>query len=364
MRNNSLDYVRGFAIFLMTLVNFPGSWSSLFPYLKHASPTGFTLADLVFPIFLWTVGYSIQLSHVRRGSQPSREYLIHVTKRTFLLIFAGLFLALFPTFSFSTFRIPGVLQRIAVCYFIFTLFLRTLSFQRAFLLTISLGFCLAVANRFFALKNSMLELSLSVPSMDQTLGATLDRFVFGIHIWKESKVFDPEGILTTLIAMMSVALGSYAFKRNQTLPSYSERLSFVISYLFLGFALSFVFPVSKDNWSPSFVFIGTGIVEAIFLFFQSIEKIPQAKIARVSFNFLFGEIGKHALLYFFLMGLLARTTLYSSMRQMIFGFLKGVTGNPFWTSFLFSLLLYVFVISLVSILKSLRDQISKRFILK
>jgi len=119
----SLDAFRGLTIAGMILVNNAGDWDHVFPPLQHATWHGWTLADLIFPFFLFIVGVSMSFSFSRRVRQShnlKRVYL-QVTERTIILFFLGLFLnALYYIpggFAFSILRIPGVLQRIAVVYF-------------------------------------------------------------------------------------------------------------------------------------------------------------------------------------------------------------------------------------------------------
>src|SRR5437764_6029513 len=124
----SLDVFRGATIVAMMLVNNPGNWSAVYKPFLHAEWHGWTFTDLVFPFFLWIVGVSITLSMARRvaeGADKGKLFL-HILRRAVLIFCIGELLALAPYFHFSTVRIPGVLQRIAVCYLIAaTLFLFT-----------------------------------------------------------------------------------------------------------------------------------------------------------------------------------------------------------------------------------------------
>ena len=139
----SLDVFRGATIAAMMLVNNPGTWSHIYPPLRHADWHGWTFTDTIFPFFLWIVGVAIPLSVARRleQGQSRRELLRHACRRAVILFALGLFLA---TFGFlidgslgrlgfaewlhnylTNVRIPGVLQRIAICYLIATaIFLR------------------------------------------------------------------------------------------------------------------------------------------------------------------------------------------------------------------------------------------------
>src|SRR5688572_21027774 len=118
-RLQSLDVFRGGTIAAMILVNNPGSQAAYEP-LKHAPWHGWTFTDLVFPFFLWIVGVAITLSfakRVERGDDRGK-LLLHVLRRSAVIFVIGLLLNGFPNYNLATLRIPGVLQRIAVCYLI------------------------------------------------------------------------------------------------------------------------------------------------------------------------------------------------------------------------------------------------------
>ncbi|SVA90860.1 uncharacterized protein METZ01_LOCUS143714, partial [marine metagenome] len=103
----SLDFFRGFTIAAMIVVNDPGSWSYVFPPLRHAEWHGATPTDLVFPFFLFIVGVSIVLALSKIKNSTSTVYL-KIIKRTLILFGIGILLALFPNFDFSNVRIAGV----------------------------------------------------------------------------------------------------------------------------------------------------------------------------------------------------------------------------------------------------------------
>src|SRR5215212_5382928 len=135
-RLRSLDVFRGMTVAGMILVNNPGTWSAIYSPLKHADWHGWTPTDLVFPFFLFIVGVSITLALGRRAESAGskRDLYVKIVRRAAIIFAFGLFLAAFPFYNFttnafidlSTLRIPGVLQRIAVCYlFASVIFLNT-----------------------------------------------------------------------------------------------------------------------------------------------------------------------------------------------------------------------------------------------
>ncbi|MBN1924330.1 MAG: DUF5009 domain-containing protein [Prolixibacteraceae bacterium] len=114
----SLDALRGFTIAGMILVNVPGSWDHVYPMLRHASFNGLTLADLVFPFFLFIVGASIVLALGKRLEQNVSKTKIagKIIYRTLVIFVIGLFLNWMSVHFTFPLRVAGVLQRIALCY--------------------------------------------------------------------------------------------------------------------------------------------------------------------------------------------------------------------------------------------------------
>jgi predicted acyltransferase len=112
----SLDVFRGITIAGMILVNNPGSWSTIYPPLRHAEWHGCTPTDLIFPFFLFIVGVAITFSLSKRKERgdDQKKLLLQILKRSAVLFLLGLIMAGAPYFDLSTIRIPGVLQRIAV----------------------------------------------------------------------------------------------------------------------------------------------------------------------------------------------------------------------------------------------------------
>src|SRR6185436_606217 len=114
----SLHVFRGITIAGMVLVNNPGTWGSIYWPLEHATWNGWTPTDLIFPFFVFIVGVAIPLAFGRRmeSGGSKRDLYWKIARRTLIIFALGMFLAGFPYFDLRTIRIPGVLQRIAVCY--------------------------------------------------------------------------------------------------------------------------------------------------------------------------------------------------------------------------------------------------------
>ena len=136
----SLDVFRGLTIVGMIVVNTPGSAEYVYPSFAHAEWHGWTFADLIFPSFLFIVGVALTLTlaHRRRQGVRPRSILVRTLRRTFLLFVLGLFLTNFPSYDFATLRLPGILQRIAVCYGLATLVALTTTVRGQAMVTVGL----------------------------------------------------------------------------------------------------------------------------------------------------------------------------------------------------------------------------------
>ncbi|KAF4071722.1 hypothetical protein AMELA_G00276630 [Ameiurus melas] len=119
--NSYLPLLIAFALVIMVFVNYGGGryW-----FFRHQSWNGLTVADLVFPWFVFIMGTSVSLSlsgSQSRGLRRSR-LLMRICWRSLLLFIIGVFI-INPSYcsgplSWETLRIPGVLQRLAFTYLI------------------------------------------------------------------------------------------------------------------------------------------------------------------------------------------------------------------------------------------------------
>src|SRR5947199_835460 len=181
----SLDVFRGITIAGMILVNHPGTWDAIYSPLEHSKWDGWTPTDLVFPFFLFIVGVSITLALARRAESGGsrRDLYLKIVRRSLIIFAIGLILSDFPYNDPATFRIPGVLQRIAVCYlFASVIFLNTSWRAQA-----------AIAAALLLVYWAAMKL-IPVPGfgvgsleMEGNLAAYVDRTVLGHHVWAQAK---------------------------------------------------------------------------------------------------------------------------------------------------------------------------------
>ena len=273
----SLDIFRGLTIAGMILVNNPGSWSYVYKPLGHASWHGWTPTDLIFPFFLFIVGVAIKLSLDKNllSSVPLSSIYIRIVRRTLLLLVLGVSMSMFWGFEWSTLRLPGVLQRIAICYLVASLiYIRmarlrrgTVEFSPAAMawLTGALLLVYYLLMRFVPVPGHGVGL---LDSKEGNLAAYIDRALLGAHIWRQSKVFDPEGILSTLPAVASTLIGVLAAWWLGAKREVYHKLAmlFVAGNVLTvsGYVAGIWFPINKNLWSSSYVLF-TGGMALVFL---------------------------------------------------------------------------------------------------
>jgi predicted acyltransferase len=264
----SLDVFRGITIAGMVLVNNPGTWSHIYWPLAHASWHGWTPTDLIFPFFLIIVGVAIPLAFGRRMEQggSKRDLYLKIVRRTLIIFALGIFLAGFPYFQFSTIRIPGVLQRIAVCYlFASVIFLNT-KVRTQIVITVAL--CLLYWGLMTLLHAP--GFTSGDLSKEGSVASFIDRKVLGPHIWKQGKVFDPEGLLSTIPAIATTLFGVLTGQWLRTEKSPYEKVAGLFAAgavcIVIGWCWNPFFPINKSLWTSSYVFFTGGLALGFLAF--------------------------------------------------------------------------------------------------
>ncbi len=277
----SLDVFRGLTIAGMVLVNNPGSWSHIYWPLAHAEWDGWTPTDLIFPFFLFIVGVSIPLAFGRRVNNPApateesrrdgpgssrRALYLKVIKRTLIIFALGLFLNGFPYFQLGVIRIPGVLQRIAVCYFVASMIFLT-SRPRT---QVIIAFLLLLLYWLLMTRVAAPGFAAGDLSKEGSLASFIDRAVFGRHIWVQGKVYDPEGLLSTLPAIATTLFGVLTGHWLRTERSQHEKVVGMFAAgmccVIIGWAWNPFFPINKSIWTSSYVFFTGGLALQLLAF--------------------------------------------------------------------------------------------------
>jgi predicted acyltransferase len=300
----SLDAFRGGTIAAMILVNNPGNGEAVYTPFEHAEWHGWTFTDLVFPFFLWIVGVAITFSFAKRidrGDDRGKLFL-HILRRSVSIFALGYFLNLFPTFDFANGRIPGVLQRIAICYLIAgTIFLFTKVRGR-------IVWIVGLLSVYWLLMKMV-----PVPGYGAgVLGVegNLEQYIDGMflkgHMYRLTRTQDPEGIVSTLPAIATALFGTLAGQLLQAKRSMEEKTSWLFfsgnCLIFAGLMLSTWMPINKKIWTSSFSVFMAGMASVVFACCYWLVDVKQRK--RYSKPFII--YGMNAITIYALAGMVAR----------------------------------------------------------
>ncbi|AOW21466.1 acyltransferase family protein [Urechidicola croceus] len=258
----ALDVLRGLTIALMILVNNPGSWSFVYPPLRHSEWNGCTPTDLVFPFFLFIVGVSMWYSLKKYGTGLTKNGLLKVLKRFVVIFILGLFLNAFPNFEFENLRIYGVLQRIAIAYAIGAILCMLFNYKQLLVVfgVLLLGYWVLI--HFGGTADPY--------SLSSNIVRRVDLLLFGEnHIYGGYGIaFDPEGLLSSIPSVGTVLVGYFTgrwIEKSKTVKiAIKKLLIYGIIGIVLGLLWNTVFPINKPIWSSSYV-LYTGGLAMLFL---------------------------------------------------------------------------------------------------
>lgn len=281
----SVDALRGLAVALMILVIHPGSHRDAYVFLRHAPWNGCTLADMVFPLFLFAVGCVVPLSIGRRlGAGASRLGLARkVCLRAALLVGIGFLLSIVSDelildplgYPWATVRIMGVLQRIGICYLVTALVYLLPSAKVRFALPGVL--CLVYLAGMIAYRGSAGAFSSS-----DNFCIFLDRLILGSHV--APHFIEPEGVWSSLGAIATSLAGmlvAVLFLCHDAPFRGRRRLMALwgLGLFILGLVLSPVIPVNKSIWTPSYSLLMTGISMLLMALLEWTSGKPRGRMA-------------------------------------------------------------------------------------
>lgn len=288
----SLDVMRGLTLALMILVNTPGSWSYVYAPFLHADWHGATPTDYIFPFFLFIVGSAMYFSNRASQGVAYSARTIKILRRTLLLFVIGLLLNAYPfTGDLDHLRILGVLQRIALAYCLAAFIIWLPGLYRFIVSAVLLlgywGLLNLVPEPYTVAGNLVRQIDLAV------LGAD--------HLWQgKGMAFDPEGLLSTLPAVVNVILG---FEAARILVGSDDKRRAQITLACMSVAAIVaavvwhqVFPINKSLWTSPFVLLTSGVGIAVLLILVQLEKLAAVKPVFNGFTML----GKNPLFIYIL----------------------------------------------------------------
>jgi predicted acyltransferase len=317
----SLDAFRGFTIAAMVLVNNPGDWRHLYAPLEHATWNGWTFTDCIFPFFLFIGGVAMALSLGRLAAAGADKprLLAKLAKRAMLIFLIGFLLNFMPYFNVEKVRIPGVLQRIALC----TLLAAPIVVYCGWRLQ------LAVIAGLLALY-SVLMLCVPVPGVGagvlepgHDFGAWVDRSLLGKHLWVQSKTWDPEGLVSTLPALCSQLFGVLAGRWLASGVNRGRQVAGLIAAGIVCIAIGAILdtvlmPINKSLWTPSYCLLMTGLACLAFAaFYWPLDVSPSARVRTFAARWTrpFIIYGMNALFIFAFSGFIAKMLGYVKFAQ-------------------------------------------------
>jgi predicted acyltransferase len=306
-RLTSLDAFRGATIAAMILVNNPGSWSHVYAPLRHAQWHGWTPTDLIFPFFLFIIGVAMPISFGKRLARGDSklELVKHVIRRSLIIFGLGLFMAAFPKVwaNWDTLRIMGVLPRIAVVYLFASLLYLALD-RRGRWVAVA-----ALLLLYWALMTLVYVPGVGPANLtpEGNLGAYLDRLILGQqHLWRGDP-WDPEGLLSTLPAivttLLAIFIGEWLLSDRLQKQKVVGLLVAGLIGVVIGTLWGKVFPINKSLWTSSYVVFTAGMASLLLaIFYWAIDVRGWTAWSKP-----FVVYGMNAIAVFVLSGLLTRT---------------------------------------------------------
>ncbi len=261
-RLHSLDVFRGISIAAMLLVNNPGTAKFGYRALQHAEWNGCQPPDLIFPFFLFIVGVAITYSLAKQQglAVPRRALLIKIGRRTCIILGLGMLLNLLPYFDWEVTRIPGVLQRIALCYCAASLLVLYAGIRGQAVTAVLLIVVYGALMKWVPLPGP----GVGLLEPDTNLAAYIDQALMAGHLWHHH--WDPEGLLSTVPAISTTLIGVLAGHWLRARRSSGQRLRGLLlgglAGIGLGLVLDVWLPINKALWSSSYVVFtgGAGLI--------------------------------------------------------------------------------------------------------
>ncbi|MFH6995119.1 acyltransferase family protein [Flavobacterium sp. FlaQc-48] len=292
----SLDVLRGFVMFwIMSGEHIIHALAKAAPIpvliwmssqLHHADWNGITFYDMIFPVFLFVAGVSMPYSFEKKMSLagvktprelPSKEkqkIYTSMLRRTCILLFLGFVVnGLLRFDGFEQTRFASVLGRIGLAWFFAGLIYLNFDLKKQlfWFLGILIGYYLAM--KFIPVP----EFGAGVLTREGSLEAYIDRLFLPGRL--HSKVYDPEGLFSTIPAVATALLGVFLgtfLKTKNSLPANKQLVILIVSGLVLigtGLLWNYDFPVNKHLWTSSFVCLVGGFSILFFTFFYFITDI-------------------------------------------------------------------------------------------
>lgn len=281
IRLQSLDALRGFDMFfIMGLSGIIVAFCHLFPesgaliwlgeQMYHVQWDGLSHHDTIFPLFLFVAGISFpfSLDKQRAGGKSEQEIYYKIVKRGITLVLLGFVYNGIFKLDFENMRYASVLARIGLAWmFAALLFVKFNTKTNVFLAVfILIGYWLSLW---------LIPGSPNPFSFEDNLVGAIDRVLLPGRL--NDGIFDPEGLYSTLPAIVTALLGMFTGKwvqRSDDKYSQQKKVAYMligaVVLILVGWLWSFVFPINKKLWTSSFVCVLAGYSLLLFALFYYI----------------------------------------------------------------------------------------------
>jgi predicted acyltransferase len=353
----SIDVLRGLTIAFMIIVNTPGSYEYVYAPLLHSPWDGCTPTDLVFPFFVFIVGLSMAQSMKNIENISKSSLTAKAFKRMLIIIGIGLLLNWFPFYktNIADLRIFGVLQRIALAYFLSALIIIYIKEKWHLLLTIAILALYFILLMAFVSDGPLDLMTNLVRKIDIALVG--ERHLYHHYEFEGNPVyFDPEGLLSVMGSIGNVMFGFILAGKIRNLTTNLEKIKTAVLYgiilVSIGVAWHFLgFPINKPIWSSSYTLLTSGLCSLLFALMIYI--IDEKKWQ--SWSFPFKVFGMNALVSYALSELIAigmgmlpvgEGGLYASFCAQVVSPIFGLYLGSFVSAILFTAFTWLFAYGL------------------
>ncbi|MDR0393807.1 MAG: DUF5009 domain-containing protein [Tannerella sp.] len=324
----SLDALRGFdMLFIMGLSGWVVSLCGLFPssgfmdwlasQMEHVKWDGLSHHDTIFPLFLFIAGISFPFSIAKQRAQgkTEKQIFVKVIKRGIVLVLLGMVYNGLFKLDFAGLRCASVLGRIGLAWMLAALlFMR---FKQKVLIVVA-----AVILVGYWLLLWLIPGGSDTYSFEHNLVGAIDRVLLPGRLIYGDNHFDPEGLLSTLPAIVTAMLGMFT---GRFVRISSDRMTenkkvlylFAAAIVFLvaGWLWSYVFPINKMLWSSSFVCVVAAYSLFLFALFYYVTDVKGYR----KWTFFFRVVGMNSITIY-----LAQIIInFSQVSKFFFGGLAG-----------------------------------------
>lgn len=311
-RLKSLDALRGFDMFwiiggeglfaaLFTLTGWVG-WQVASGQMQHSQWHGFTLYDLIFPLFIFLSGVALGLSPKRLDKLPfaiRQPIYVHAVKRLFLLILLGILYnhgwGTGVPAELDQIRVSSVLARIGFAWFLAAMLVWHTRLQTQIYTALAILVLYAAAQLWLPFPNGEAGLF----TIDGSINTYIDQLLRP-GIAYQHRPLDPEGVLSTIPAVVNALIGVFVGQfivRPHHKGNWAKVAILGLAGLLLialGWLLNPIIPINKDLWTSSFVLVTSGWSLCFLAIFYAIIDVLKWQ----KWSFVFVVIGTNAIIIY------------------------------------------------------------------